>query len=60
MDTENEPAYGVSITKSGNNLTYEKVVALEGRKFEEKHYWLPIPRAEIQSSGDKLKQSPNY
>jgi hypothetical protein len=60
MDTENEPAYGVSITKSGNTLTYQKVVALDGRKFEEKHYWLPIPRAEIQSSGDRLDQSPHY
>jgi hypothetical protein len=60
MDTENEPAYGVSITKSGSTLTYQKVVALDGRKFEEKHYWLPIPRAEIQSSGDRLDQSPHY
>lgn len=60
MDTENEPAYGVTITKSGNTLTYAKTVALGGRKFEEKHYWLPIPRAEIQASGDKLKQNPNY
>ncbi|MBT1711833.1 RagB/SusD family nutrient uptake outer membrane protein [Fulvivirgaceae bacterium PWU5] len=60
MDTENEPAYGVSIAKSGSTLTYQKVVALDGRKFEEKHYWLPIPRAEIQSSGERLNQSPHY
>jgi starch-binding outer membrane protein, SusD/RagB family len=60
METENEPAYGISITKDGSNLTYERKVALDGRKFEEKHYWLPIPRAEIQSSGNKLQQSPNY
>jgi hypothetical protein len=60
MDTENEPAYGVSITKSGSTLMYQKVVALDGRKFEEKHYWLPIPRAEIQSSGERLDQSPHY
>ncbi|SKC54097.1 RagB/SusD family nutrient uptake outer membrane protein [Ohtaekwangia koreensis] len=60
METENEPAYGISITKDGSNLTFEKKVALDGRKFEEKHYWLPIPRAEIQSSGNKLQQSPNY
>lgn len=60
METENEPAYGINITKSGNTLTYERKVALDGRKFEQKHYWLPIPRAEIQSSGNKLQQSPNY
>lgn len=60
METENEPAYGINITKNGNTLTYERKVALDGRKFEQKHYWLPIPRAEIQSSGNKLEQSPNY
>lgn len=60
MDTENEPAYGVQITKNGNTLMYEKKVALEGRHFEEKHYWLPIPRLEILSSNNQLQQSPNY
>jgi starch-binding outer membrane protein, SusD/RagB family len=60
MTTENEPAYGVSITKSGNTLTYQRKVALEGRKFEEKHHWLPIPRPEILSSNNQLKQSPLY
>ncbi len=61
MDTENEPAYGISITKDGsNNLTYARKVALGGRMFAEKHYWLPIPRAEIQSSGGLLEQSPQY
>ncbi|WP_333819779.1 RagB/SusD family nutrient uptake outer membrane protein [Ohtaekwangia sp.] len=60
MDTENEPAYGITITKNGSTLTYARKVALDGRKFEEKHYWLPIPRAEIQASGNKLEQNPNY
>lgn len=60
MDTENEPAYGITITKSGSDLIYTRKVALDGRKFEEKHYWLPIPRAEIQSSGNKLEQNPLY
>lgn len=59
-ETENEPAYGISITKEGDDLTYTRKVALDGRKFETKHYWLPIPRAEIQSSGDKLQQNPHY
>jgi len=60
MVTENEPAYGITITKSGSDLIYTRKVALDGRKFEEKHYWLPIPRAEIQSSGNKLEQNPLY
>ena len=60
IDTENEPAYGISINKDGSTLTYARKVALDGRHFEEKHYWLPIPRAEILSSGNVLSQSPNY
>jgi hypothetical protein len=59
-ETENVPAYGITITKSGNTLTYEKKIALDGRMFETKHYWLPIPRAEIQASGNKLQQNDGY
>jgi hypothetical protein len=55
--TENMPAEGIIITKTGNTLSYQKKVALDGRKFETKHYWLPIPRAEILASGGKLQQN---
>ena len=58
--TENMPAQGIAITKAGNSLTFAKKIALEGRKFETKHYWLPIPRAEIQASGGKLPQNTGY
>jgi len=58
--TENVPAYGIIVTKTGNTFTYQQKVALDGRKFEEKHYWLPIPRAEIQASGNKLVQNKGY
>lgn len=58
--TENVPAYGITITKTGNNLSYARKVALDGRKFETKHYWLPIPRAEIQASGGALEQNKEY
>ncbi|HTJ53143.1 MAG TPA: RagB/SusD family nutrient uptake outer membrane protein [Cyclobacteriaceae bacterium] len=61
MDTENVPAYGISISKdASDNLTYTRKVALDGKMFAEKHYWLPIPRTEIQSSGGILAQSPLY
>lgn len=60
MQTENEPAYSIKITKDGNDLTYAKGIALDNRKFEEKHYWLPIPRNEILSSNNLLQQSPLY
>ena len=58
--TENKPAAGILIGKSGSVFTYTPKVALDGRHFENKHYWLPIPRAEIQASGNKLKQNADY
>lgn len=58
--TENKPAGGITVTKSGSTFTYAPKVALEGRKFETKHYWLPIPRAEIQASNSKIDQNNGY
>ena len=58
--TENKPAQGINITKSGSTLTYATKVALDGRAFAAKHYWLPIPRAEIQASGNKIQQNTGY
>jgi starch-binding outer membrane protein, SusD/RagB family len=58
--TENQPANGISIAKSGSTLTYSTKVALTGRAFSSKMYWLPIPRAEIQASGNKITQNPGY
>lgn len=61
METENEPAYGMEVVKQPNGtLVYTTKVALAGRKFEEKHYWLPIPRAEIQALNGKIQQNPGY
>ncbi|TXK44855.1 RagB/SusD family nutrient uptake outer membrane protein [Pontibacter qinzhouensis] len=59
-ETENVPAYGVAVTKQGQNFIYDRKIALEGRRFEKKHYWLPVPRAEIQASANKLEQNPGY
>ena len=59
--TENKPALGITITKSGSTLTYATKVALDGRgNFQAKHYWLPIPRAEIQASNNKITQNAGY
>lgn len=61
MQTENEPAYGMDVQRQTNGtFVYARKVALEGRKFEEKHYWLPIPRAEIQALDGKINQNPGY
>ncbi|MCF2494726.1 RagB/SusD family nutrient uptake outer membrane protein [Dyadobacter chenhuakuii] len=58
--TENAPANGIEIGKSGNAFTYKVKEALTGKAFTEKQYWLPIPRAEIQASNNKLEQNPGY
>lgn len=58
--TENSPAYGIEITKTGTGYAYKTKEALTGRSFTDKQYWLPIPRAEIQASNNKLEQNPGY
>jgi hypothetical protein len=58
--TENKPAGGINVTKNGSNFTYATKVALDGRHFETKHYWLPIPRTEIQASNNKIQQNSGY
>jgi hypothetical protein len=59
-EKENVPAYGIEIAKSGTAFTYKKKEALSGKSFVEKQYWLPIPRAEIQASNNKLQQNQGY
>lgn len=58
--TENVPAYGIEITKNGSTFNYTRKIALDGRSFAAKHYWLPIPREEIQASNNTLPQNPGY
>lgn len=58
---ENQPATGIQIIKEGeDDFSYQTKVALDGKTFEEQHYWLPIPRAEIQASDNQLQQNPGY
>ncbi|GGH61021.1 hypothetical protein HNQ91_000976 [Filimonas zeae] len=59
--TENIPAYGIVIHKTGNTITWhERKIALDGRKFETRNYFLPIPRTEIQASNGKIQQTTGY
>jgi starch-binding outer membrane protein, SusD/RagB family len=63
MQTENVPAYGVTVTVNAANpsgYTYTRKIALAGRSFLPQHYWLPIPLTEIQASGGQLQQNPGY
>ena len=59
-ETENEPAYGIEIIRSGDAFSYARKVALDGRQFLPRHYWLPIPREEILASNNQLQQNPDY
>lgn len=59
--TENVPAYGMRPEKkTDGSIEYVKIIALEGRKFQDKNYWQPIPQSEIQASGGALKQNAGY
>ena len=59
--TENLPAGGMIITKNANGtFSYTRKVALDGRSFATKNYWLPIPRSEILASNNQLKQNDDY
>ena len=59
--TENTAAGGMVITKNTNgSFTYTRNVALDGKTFSNKNYWLPIPRTEILSSNNQLQQNQGY
>jgi hypothetical protein len=58
---ENTPAYGMAITRNADgSFTYTRKVALDGKAFNTKNYWLPIPRTEILASGNQLQQNAGY
>ncbi|WP_223713286.1 RagB/SusD family nutrient uptake outer membrane protein [Niabella beijingensis] len=59
--TENAAASGMTIVKNANGtFSYTRKVALEGKAFSDKNYWLPIPRSEILASDNQLKQNEGY
>jgi starch-binding outer membrane protein, SusD/RagB family len=54
-------AYGMTITKNTDGtFTYTRKVALDGKTFNTKNYWLPIPRSEILASNNHLEQNQGY
>ncbi|WP_114747802.1 RagB/SusD family nutrient uptake outer membrane protein [Pleomorphovibrio marinus] len=61
MEVENQPALGIDIRRNEDgDFTYDFKTALEGKSFQERHYWLPIPRDEILASDNQLEQNPGY
>jgi hypothetical protein len=60
METENVDQKGVDIRIVDGVKTYDFNRAVLQRQFMEQHYWIPIPRAEIDKSLGSLEQSPLY
>lgn len=59
--TENTAAGGMVITKNTDgSFSYTRKVALDGKAFSDKNYWLPIPRTEILASNNQLQQNTGY
>lgn len=56
--TENKPLGGVKIVKNADGSKTYTYSNVQDRAFKPQHYLLPIPRAEIRSTG--LPQNPGY
>ncbi len=59
MTVLNQPVNGVKISKSGEGYAYS-VVEVASRVFNERNYYLPLLRSEIENSNGTLSQNPNY
>ena len=55
----NQPVNGVKITRSGAVYTYT-VRKVADRTFNERNYYLPFLRSEIENSAGTLEQNPGY
>lgn len=59
MTVLNQPVNGVKITRSGAVYTYT-VRKVADRTFNERNYYLPFLRSEIENSAGTLDQNPGY
>ena len=59
MEVLNQPVQGVKITRSGNAYTYT-VQKVADRVFNERNYYLPFLRSEIENSQGTLEQNAGY
>jgi len=60
METSNKDFLRMHIIKNEDGSKTYEVKPFFERKFENKHYLLPIPRTEIDRSLDALQQNPGY
>ena len=59
MTVLNQPVKGVKISRTGTEYTYT-VVNVAERKFNQRNYYLPFMRSEIENSAGTLEQNPGY
>ncbi|GGC37373.1 membrane protein [Parapedobacter defluvii] len=59
METENRPLRGVTIEKKPSGGFSYSYFILQDRKFEERNYWYPIPKYEMDKN-ENLEQNPQY
>ncbi len=59
VEVLNKPLTGVAITKNGESYSY-KTVNVADRVFQERNYYLPFTRVEVENSKGTLEQNPNY
>ncbi|MBQ1912621.1 MAG: RagB/SusD family nutrient uptake outer membrane protein [Bacteroidales bacterium] len=59
MEVLNQPVQGVKVTRSGNTYTYT-VAKVADRVFQERNYYLPFMRSEIENSQGTLEQNAGY
>lgn len=58
--TEKKPVIAMEIVKkSDDSRTYTEVIKFQ-RDFFPQHYYIPIPRTEVEKSLGAIKQNPNY
>lgn len=57
--TEKKPVISMEIIKDGDTKRYTEVIKFQ-RNFLPQHYYLPIPRTEVEKSFELIKQNPGY
>jgi starch-binding outer membrane protein, SusD/RagB family len=59
-ETESKDLKGMQIIKNEDGTKTYSLINLIDREWDDRLYWLPLPRAEIDRSNNSLAQNPGY